>query len=264
MEPKDINVSYSFLKQVRKSPLRAILWKEQPKASTHDQFFALGIECAIQEPDRFEAEYQLYSPQKADPERRGTKEWVEAESFVGRGKLLKPSQYEVIRRIQENFLKDEILGFIYSKGKAQHVLEWEKEGLNCKGVPDWISEAFPVIVDIKAVNCAADEIVSSLIFDKKNWWHMQAAIYRAGAAAHNIEIKHSLLIFCETEYPYMINAINLTDEQIHMGYVEFNKLFYIWKGCLQKNKFPGYSKGFHQAETPGYYSHQFYRNNFDD
>lgn len=233
-----------------RSPLTAVRMKEKPTPSSPSQLFNLAIECALQEPERFKKEFAVL-----DVPRKGTKEWKLAEAEYGRGKVLKASEYGDINCMREEWCKNDQLMFIYSKGTPQLRLEWNYKSVRCKGFADWHSEALPAINDIKVVTDASDEAVANII--ARNYYDIQAAMYRAGAAAKGFHVERSLITFVESKYPYMINAIEFTDEQLLEGHYTYVKYVEIWKECLDNDEFIGYGQGFHPINLPGWHTRKY-------
>lgn len=250
MNPKSINFSFTLLKHLMRSPQTAIRLKEKPFVSSAEQLFNLAVECALQEPAKFEKEYKML-----DVSRKGTNEWKAAEAKYGRGKVLKESEYDDIDCMRQEWCKNDQLAFVYSKGTPQLRLEWHYRNVRCKGFADWYSEAFPAINDIKVVKDASDEAVANII--ARNHYDIQAAMYRAGAAAKGFHVEHSLITFVEAKYPYMVNAIEFTDEQLSFGHTMYMKYVEIWKECLDKNEYPGYGHGFHEINLPGWHTRKY-------
>ncbi len=233
-----------------RSPLTAIRMKERPTPSSPGQFYNLAIECALQEPERFEKEYFI-SPEN----RKGTNKWKEQEALYGRGKVLKKSEFSDIQSMQIEWGKNDQLMFVYSKGTPQLRLEWHYANIQCKGFADWHSKSFPSINDIKVVTDTSDEAVANII--ARNYYDIQAAMYRAGAAAQGFHVEHSLITFVESKYPYMVNAIEFTDEQLEFGHNMYMKYVEIWKECLDTDEFMGYGQGFHPINLPGWHTRKY-------
>ena len=68
-DPTKINFSYSLIKHLQKSPDHAVRARMYPEPSTDEQLFNLAIECAIQEPERYNDEYRIYNPPLSDEEK---------------------------------------------------------------------------------------------------------------------------------------------------------------------------------------------------
>ncbi len=250
MNPKSINFSFSLLKYLMRSPLTAIRMKERPTPSSPNQLYNLAVECALQEPERFGKEYFV-----SQENRKGTNVWKAQEAKFGRGKVLKKQEIDEIKYMMEEWRKNEQLQFVYSKGTPQLRLDWHYQNVRCKGFADWYSKSFPAINDIKVVTDASDEAIANII--ARNYYDIQAAMYRAGAAAQGLHVEHSLITFVESKYPYMINAIEFTDEQLDFGHDMYMKYVGKWKECLAKNEFAGYGEGFHSINLPGWHTRKY-------
>ena len=255
IDPKDIYFSFSLLKQIKRSPLTAIKMKERPKPSTAEQLYNLAIECALQEPERFEKEYHVLLPEDGKSDRKGTNAWKAAEAKYGRGKVLKQREYDKIMFMRQSWEANKELQAVYSEGQPQLRLVWNYRGVRCKGFADWYSYSFNSINDIKVVKDASDDAVSMVI--ARQLYDIQAAIYRAGAAHNGLEAEASFITFIEDEYPYMVNAIELSEEQLNFGYDMYMEYIELWRKCLENNEFPGYSKGFHQVNLPGWHTRKY-------
>ena len=262
MDPKEIYFSFSLLKQIKRSPLTAIRMKERPVPSTAGQLYNIAIEIALQEPERFEKEYHVLLPEDGKSDRKGTNAWKAAEMKYGRGKVLKANEYDKIMFMRKSWEANKELQEVYSKGQPQLRLLWKHKEVKCKGFADWYSHAFPSINDIKVVNDASDDAVAAII--ARQLYDIQAAIYRAGAAHNGLHVEASFITFVEKEYPYMVNAIELSEEQLSFGYDMYMEYIELWRKCLESNNFPGYSEGFHQVNLPGWHSRKYLEKYYGD
>jgi hypothetical protein len=259
IDPKEINFSFSMMKYLMVSPYHAVVMKEREKKSSSEQLFALAIECAIQEPERFRNEYHVYTPDKDYAHPKASKHYKQEAAKHEEGKLLTEAEASVISIIRNNAFQNENVEFIYSHGEPQLRLEWRngKTGVNVKGFADWYCPDLKAIVDLKAVSSASDRALSKVMVD--NNFHVQAAIYRWLAEKNSIEVCHSIIIAVEHTFPYQTNIIELSDDQLDIGERIFMEYLELWTYCVENNSFPSYNQDIHQIYFPRWYENIYSR-----
>lgn len=256
IDPKTINFSFSLLKDLQRSPYHAWALKDKDKPSTSEQLFSLAIECAIQEPERFDKEYWVYVPPKEYKNVKATKDYKETKAKHEEGRLLTAAENMIISIIKSNILKNKKISYIYDNGAPQIRLERKHEsGINVKGFADWYCPELKALSDLKTVTNASDDSLSKLIFQQL--WHVQAAIYRWIALETEYKAEHSLIIAVEYEFPYQPNVIEFTDSQLDIGHNIFMEYLEQWIYCIESNTFPSYSDDIHTIQTPSWLERKY-------
>jgi hypothetical protein len=114
-------------------------------------------------------------------------------------------------------------------------------------------EALGYIFDLKITGDASNDACTRRIGE--GHYDMQAHFQSQGVLSENkrtglaIEgrLKHYFL-FIEDAYPFLVNAVELSEGFREMGRIKYNFCLRKWKKCVAENRWPGYSPGITTAE----------------
>lgn len=141
-------------------------------------------------------------------------------------------------------------GAILSNGTPEQSLYWtdSESGVNCRARVDWLRTN--ALVDVKT--CAD---ASPGGFSRAAWtfhYEMQAAHYRAGAAAVGLGDLPFLNVCVEKEEPYLIAVYQLDDEALSIGRSRCDRALRLYADCEAAGTWPGYSPDVELLTLPRY------------
>ena len=138
----------------------------------------------------------------------------------------------------------------------------------CRGLLDWLSTDQRQIVDLKTRSRAggahptsAAAVIAAEGFDLK------FAFYERGLVALNPDLAgriDGLFVFLETQPPYLLSVLKLDETTKTMGRAKVQKALDIWRRCVERNEWPGYSAGIQTAMLPGWAVAQWANQELDE
>ncbi len=132
---------------------------------------------------------------------------------------------------------------IFFNGKTQLKLEWEHEGVKCKGKLDHFIEKDAYIYDLKCVeNAEPGHCIRSMT---QYGYDIQYASYTQGVGKNFSYLAGKtkmLFLFCEVEPPNAISIIELAGSLMELGNRRWNRAVSTWGQCLASNKWPSYGQ----------------------
>lgn len=134
-------------------------------------------------------------------------------------------------------------GVSFVGGQAQVTLLWRSEGVDCKGILDYLTlgDDSAAIDDLKCVADASPKAMQKAIVDYG--WDIQAAAY-----IEAVEILHPHLLgrvafrltACEKKAPFACVPYTFTTAMLTMGRIKWQRAKEIWGQCLRDNVWPSY------------------------
>ncbi len=204
-------VNWSKLKEARRSLLH---YKHRTEHEREDSTrLALGraTHTAVFEPDRFLLDYALFS----GPIRRG-KEW-DACCAANKGKtILKADEYETCLAMRDAVRGHAEAGpALAPPGEAEKTIVWVDAltGLRCKARIDWWRPG--LVCDLKTTTDVDREEFSAIVH--RMGYHGQAAFYRAGLAALDLDCPPFTFIAVEAAAPHDVAVFELDDDALYAG-----------------------------------------------
>ena len=105
------------------------------------------------------------------------------------------------------------------------------------------------VFDVKTTGDASPDACVRRIGDGD--YDLQAVFQMEAVAAQHPDLrgrmKH-LYLFVETDFPYLVSPIELSEEFIAIGRSKFNRALHNWTECLATGRWPGYTTGIYTAE----------------
>ncbi len=153
------------------------------------------------------------------------------------GKL---SQYDDVINAWRSQLEDE---GIQLAGKSQVKIDWESNGVPCRGRLDHliIGEDRIFIFDGKSCQDASDSAIQRSVVAFGS--DIQHAAYVEGVQENNPDMAGRVdfrFIYAEVRRPYAINVQPLAGTMRELGERKWKRAKRMWGECLRTNKFPGY------------------------
>ena len=140
---------------------------------------------------------------------------------------------------------------MFTAGHGEAVLAWEDRGMWLRQMVDWLT-IDKDFVDYKTTDMsAAPHGLGRMMVNAG--WPIQAAMAEWGL---NSVVGHKrrrfLFVVQETEKPYALTVVEMSEAAMTMGRKQVNAAFEIWHRCMKANRWPGYPLEIVVPEYPGY------------
>lgn len=158
----------------------------------------------------------------------------------------------------------EQLGPIFGRPKLRAA--WlSDEDVLCHGELDGFSESgstaeepiagidpgAPIIWDLKSCTDAVDASTESNIYNYD--YQIQCASYLDCVSSLRPELAEAVqfvLVFAEVTPPYDVRFVKLARSFVEMGQGQWGRAVFMWRECLQSNKWPGSGRKLHEVSAP--------------
>lgn len=144
------------------------------------------------------------------------------------------------------------LGDLFIRGSGEAVLTWENRAMWLRQMVDWLSPDRDIFVDYKTTEMsAAPHGLGRMMVNAG--WPIQAAMAEWGlASVIGHKRRRFLFVVQETEKPYALTVVEMSEAAMTMGRKQVNAAFEIWHRCMTANRWPGYPLEIVVPEYPGY------------
>jgi PDDEXK-like domain of unknown function (DUF3799) len=145
------------------------------------------------------------------------------------------------------------LGNLFAEGAGEVVTAWQQDGYWCRQMIDWLSPDRLIFCDYKTTEMsAAPHGLGRMMVNAG--WPIQAAMGEIGLKAVDPlgSRRRFLFIVQETERPYALNVVEMSESALTMGRKMLAMAFHIWKDCITSNRWPGYPLEIIVPDYPGY------------
>ena len=116
---------------------------------------------------------------------------------------------------------------------------WQEEEAWCRVRPDWISKDRKIIIDYKTTGMSANpESINKHVVSMG--YDIQAGFYTRGVDAVEKSKPVFILVFQETNEPYMCSFVGLDPEFLEMGKQKADYGLFLWNKCMKSGEWPGY------------------------
>lgn len=250
-------ISKSGLDLIAKSPAHYYARKLDPKRPPDSEQTAAQLNgeiahCAILEPLEFAKRFHV-GPDVT----RSTKQWKEFEALLPSGvSAIKPDQSITAWQQAESVRLIDDLEKSLSVGEAEVSAYWidEEIGVLCKCRPDFVhdcGEAGVVLIDVKTCGNASPGEFSRMI--AKHRYHVQAAYYSDGfEIASGRRVLGFIFAAVEMDYPHAASAVQLDDESINQGRIDYRRNLNAYAECRESGIWPAYGNEVHLARLPNW------------
>lgn len=144
--------------------------------------------------------------------------------------------------------------FCSSDYVAEAPIEWEFEGIACKGKPDAVatmpSTGFRYIIDLKTTVSAAPDDLGRIIAKYK--YYRQAAWYLTGMELVGKPCAGFIFAFVEKTAPYIVTAAMVDSVSLARGLEECRRAIQILKECREKDYYPCYTREVIEISVPAW------------
>lgn len=145
-------------------------------------------------------------------------------------------------RVATQYLACSELGIndLRGEGESELVYYWQEHGIWMRIRTDWIRHDRALILDYKTTGTSADPSKYQQIATQTGL-EIQDAFYRRGV--REVEGTNPRMVFLiqETEPPYLCSLISMDMMFREMGHQKVEKGIAIWRDCLSRNEWPGYT-----------------------
>jgi hypothetical protein len=244
--------SRSFGKDLKRSPMHAKYWKENPKEPTENLKFGTFLHVGIITPSELKNKY--YRSVKLDKRKGDDKAIDKYLDKQNEGKLeAKPKWFSalqgIIFRLKEHPSARKLLSGVDMR-EATAVWENKKTGVLCKARADLINTELETIIDLKSCNDARSMPFGKDIVNYS--YDLQATAYLEGFKAAGVNVRRFVLIAIEKDPPYAVAVYEVPIEVIIACQNEWHEYLKTYSECKANNRWPGYSDGVQFAEIPNW------------
>jgi hypothetical protein len=228
--------------RVREEPTKALL-------------IGSAVHSAVLEPDDFARRYMIL-PELNLRTNAGKEKLEELSNHAKANKLtiISKDDYDLCQRMKDTVWKNRVASVLLESGQAETRIDFThpENHVLCKAKPDWISEN-GWIVDLKTT-----EDASPAGFAKSVWnyrYHVQAAFYYdAFKAAYGEAPKGFVFIAVEKSAPYLTATYWITPslELFDLGRRTYMHDLEVYRQCLMRDEWPGYSEEIQPLTIPGW------------
>lgn len=250
-------ISYSGLKNIKKSPAHYRQYKDEPlDVETDAMAFGSAYHMYILEPERFEQEYYVFDDDaiyqvligegfKSPRSTKQYKEWMESEMrLIGDRKTIEKAELQKIKDMKEKLFSHYYCRALLSGGEAELSIIGELDTtdgpINIKAKPDYIKRNKHFIVDLKTTFDASVDGFTRAAAD--NDYHIQAALYSDLMEMITDDGRGWTFFFIaqEKKKPYAFNIFEASPQFIGQGRYEYEQLLKLFKMSMTEQRWPGY------------------------
>lgn len=244
----DSGLNFSNLKNIRRSPRKALHNVMFPRASSDDQVLGTAIHAAILEPEKFVLQFAPM-PKIDRRTKEGKAQYAELETS---GKtLLAEKDFEACVSIAETLRANEFYSGLLTNGIYESSWFSEAEGMRIKGRLDvWLPEK-NIIVDIKTTDIIDEHQFKRDVI--KYSYHAQAAWYMdLVASVTGKPVDGFVILAIEKKEDRDAKAFWLDPSWIVQGRKDYRRWLKTWAHCEKVGVFPGYEAKLHHFSPPSW------------
>jgi len=228
----DTNSEYHSSKAISASGLKKIAsssvfdYLNQINKETDAMRRGTAIHEAIYEPENFEKNY--YKMPKVDGRTKEGKAEKLIHLDLAKNKIVFDEiEYNTILKIARNVREHE-LAKKYITGIIEQSHYFEYNDVQCRCRPDCFDSVEGWISDVKSIRNINGRSIPYEIKDRN--YDVQAVAYSEWM---NIPVENFRFIFCETNHPFKVEVVALSNEQIERGTKRFKDALNKWKFYLE-------------------------------
>ncbi len=145
------------------------------------------------------------------------------------------------------------LGHLFRDGEGEVVTAWQEDGFWCRQMIDWLSPDRTIFCDYKTTDMsAAPHGLGRMMVNAG--WPIQAAMGERGLKAVDplTSRRRFLFVVQETDKPYALNVIEMSETAMTMGRKMLAVAFARWADCVTSGIWPGYPIEIIVPDYPSY------------
>ncbi len=210
---------------------------ETPRTQTKAMAFGSCFHEFCLEPDKFKENYVV-----KDLDMRTSK--AKTEMLVlqaSNKKVIGEDDFYKIKRMASNIKKHSVASKILIDGFAEQVMLFNLEAsngnkVNCKSKVDYLRDG--MVIDLKTTQKSDVNSFSKSI--EGFGYYLQAVLYSLGYEKLRGTRPDFIFIAVESESPYEVSVIKLSEEHYSIGYNHLFKAIDVFEKATRTNEFPGY------------------------
>jgi exodeoxyribonuclease VIII len=264
---KERPLSYSSLKQFRRSPKHYIYYLTQPRIETDALLLGQAIDILALTPDRFPQKF-IVAPEINKRTNEGKREWelLIANAIENKQTVISQEMAETAKRCVESLYSVDVSRqLLENRINTQSKLDWtDKENqLPLTGRIDFESTVWDdhFIVDLKSTHNADPVDFHRDIF--KYDYQIQAAMYVTAYARTKFQFPSYIILAVETVEPYNVSVNFVESATIEEAKRELEATLKAFRFCMDNNLFhQGYefalqTLDYFAVRYPGYYKRKY-------
>jgi hypothetical protein len=228
----------SSIPYLLQSPAHYLAMLSQPRTPSKEMNFGTALHMRILEPEKFSDTFVVKTIDGRTL--KGKAALLEIE-HVQKKKIISEEDFERIKYMEANIRNHDIATSLLSNGHAEQVAMFKLKASNgnkvmCKAKIDYIADS--VMIDLKTTKCASIESFSKSLENYN--YHIQASFYSHSIEALGYDRPKFYFIAVESEPPFAVSVIELSEEHYVVGYGKIYETVDIYEKCLRENNFPSY------------------------
>lgn len=144
----------------------------------------------------------------------------------------------------------DLSGLSLENGAVEVELQWQEAGTHMRSRLDWLAHDRRVILDYKSTTDASPEAFNRQI--ARMGYHIQEAFYRRAVKATGGPDARFVFLAQENKAPYDCSFHGVAPSLQQIGEEQVELAIRIWRDCLARDRWPGYSNRIHYAEAQNY------------
>lgn len=240
----NVGISKSGLDYIDISPAHYRASFQYTRKQSPALLLGSAVHCAVLEPDLFGKRYAL-----ADYDRR-TKEGKAAYAeLLDKGQEgLSAEIYTQVIGMQKSVMTHSIASSLLQNGDAEVSCFQNIDGVHTKARADYLRKD-GIIVDLKTTASATPTEFAKSIANFN--YHRQAAWY-LDLFGREMDVETFMFICVEKEPPYAVAVYELDADSILQGKAECERLFTIYKHCIELDDWPSYPEEVRTLSLPAW------------
>lgn len=157
------------------------------------------------------------------------------------------------------------LGHLFVDGMGEVVTAWREQGeFWCRQMIDWLTHDRYTFVDYKTTDMSvAPHGLGRMMVNAG--WPIQAAMGERGLCAIDGDApRRFLFVVQETDAPYCLNVVEMSEAAMMMGHRQLSYAFDLWVECIKTDRWPGYPPEIISPEYPGWHESQWLEREIHD
>ncbi len=228
----------SAIPSLLQSPSHYLANLTKPRAPTKEMAFGSAFHAYVLEPDKFQEEFMVKT---IDGRTVAGKKFLLENEMIHKKTIISEEDFERIRYMDANIKKHDIAIRMLVGGHAEQVVLYKLKASNgndiwCKSKIDYLGN--DVMIDLKTTKSADIDSFSKSIENYS--YYIQAAMYSHSIEALGQDRPKFYFIAVESEAPFAVSVIELSDEHYTLGYKKLYEAVDIFEKCLRENHYPAY------------------------
>lgn len=258
-------ISYSSLKEFKKSPRHYLHYLQERKESTQAQIISKALHVYFQEKEEgFLNSYAILNDlERPEPEKdyrnASNRDWKNSliqEAQEANKEIITKEDFETFKEIYNSAIKNPVSrGLVLFPGEHEKKLSWKVYDEEMVGYIDKYIDDSDTILDYKFLDDAnPQKFIRELQYTSG---YLQASMYVDAIKEETGNTPDFYYILAEKKAPFNVSVVRMTPEYLEAGIVEYRNLVSMLKECKKHNAWGGYevwapfsNEGVYDAEIP--------------